>query len=59
MKELREAGVKTKMDLYKGLPHSWWSMFPEIEASERRVEDSVRAVGWLLGSGEGGDAKTD
>ena len=54
-----EAGVETKMDLYKGLPHSWWSMLPEIEASKRRVEDSVRAVGWLLGSGEGGDAKTD
>jgi acetyl esterase/lipase len=52
-----EAGVETRMDLYKGMPHSWWSMFPEMEASKRRVEDSVRAVGWLLGSEEGGGAK--
>ena len=49
-----ETGVETRMDLYKGMPHSWWSMFPEMEASKRRVEDSVRAVGWLLGSEEGG-----
>jgi acetyl esterase/lipase len=54
-----EAGVETKMDLYKGLPHSWWSRFPGIEASKRRMEDSVSAVGWLLGSEEGGDAKTE
>jgi hypothetical protein len=45
------------MDLYKGMPHSWWSMFPEMEASKQRVEDSVRAVGWLLGSEESGGAK--
>ena len=54
-----EAAVETRLDLYKGLPHSWWSMFPEIEASKRRIEDSVRAVGWLLGIEEGGDAKAD
>jgi hypothetical protein len=34
-------------------------MFPGIEASKRRVEDSVRAVGWLLGGEEGRDAKTE
>jgi acetyl esterase/lipase len=44
-----EAGVETRMVVYKGLPHPWWSMFPEMEASRRRVDDSVRAVGWLLG----------
>jgi acetyl esterase/lipase len=54
-----EAGVERRMDLYKGLPHSWWSIFPEMEASKRRVEDSVTAVGWLLGSEEGGGAKAD
>jgi acetyl esterase/lipase len=43
-----EAGVETRMEVYKGLPHSWWSMFPGMEASRRRVEDSVRVVGWLL-----------
>ena len=48
-----EGGVKTKMDVYAGWPHAWWSMFPGIEASRRRMEDSVRAVGWLLGREEG------
>jgi acetyl esterase/lipase len=44
-----EAGVETRIDVYKGMPHSWWSMFPEMEASKRRIDDSVKAVGWLLG----------
>lgn len=44
-----EAGVETRMDDYQGLPHSWWSMFPEMEARRRRIDDSMRAVGWLLG----------
>lgn len=48
-----EAGVETRMDVYKGLPHCWWSLFPEMEVSRRRVEDSVRAVGWLLEKKEG------
>jgi acetyl esterase/lipase len=48
-----EAGVQTRMDVYEGLPHSWWSMFPGIEASRRRMDDSVAAVGWLLGRREG------
>ncbi|TKA74431.1 hypothetical protein B0A49_02859 [Cryomyces minteri] len=43
-----ECGVKTKLDVYPGLPHSFWSLFPSMEVSRRCVEDTVRGVGWLL-----------
>ena len=52
-----EGGSETRMDIYAGLPHSFWSLFPKMEASKRREEDSVRAVGWLLGREEGDDVK--
>jgi hypothetical protein len=32
-------------------------MFPEIEASGRRVDDSVSAVGWLLGKNKEEEVK--
>ena len=48
-----EAGVETRIDVYRGLPHSWWSMFPGLEVSRRKEYDSVRGVGWLLGRKEG------
>jgi acetyl esterase/lipase len=46
---LREGGVATRLDLYSGLPHCWWDMYPELEASEKRMEDTIGGVGWLLG----------
>lgn len=46
---LREdEGIKTKVDVYPGLPHGFWSMFPKMKASARFVEDSVKGVEWLL-----------
>lgn len=53
-KALREeVGVKTRLDLYAGWPHCWWSLFPRLEASKRRLGDSVDGVGWLLDQGKG------
>jgi acetyl esterase/lipase len=46
-----ECDVKTRLDLYAGLPHVWWSMFPGLEVSERRMRDAVEGVGWLLDVG--------
>jgi acetyl esterase/lipase len=43
-----EEGIQTKMDVYPGLPHGFWSVFPTIESSKRFVEESVKGVGWLL-----------
>ncbi|KAK2026539.1 alpha/beta-hydrolase [Colletotrichum zoysiae] len=43
-----EAGVATKLDIYPGLPHYFWTNFPRLEKSRQFVEDAVRGVGWLL-----------
>ena len=44
-----ECGIPTRVDVYSGFPHCWWDMYPELEASTRRMEDTIRGVGWLLG----------
>ncbi|KAK3672781.1 hypothetical protein LTR78_007367 [Recurvomyces mirabilis] len=43
-----EQGIKTKVDVYPGLPHGFWSIAPQLKASEKFVEDSLKGVGWLL-----------
>ncbi|KAK2882597.1 hypothetical protein FQN49_000209 [Arthroderma sp. PD_2] len=43
-----EAGVKTKIDVYKGLGHYFWTNFPELEMSKTFVEDTVKGMKWLL-----------
>ncbi|CZT17551.1 related to Putative sterigmatocystin biosynthesis lipase/esterase STCI [Ramularia collo-cygni] len=46
---LREKeGVKTRLDIYKGQPHGFWSIFPQMKAAQKFVEDSVKGVEWLL-----------
>lgn len=43
-----EEGLKTKVNVYPGLPHGFWSIFPTIESSKKFVEESVEGVKWLL-----------
>jgi len=43
-----EEGIKTKVDVYPGLPHGFWSVFSTIPSSKQFVEDSVKGVQWLL-----------
>ncbi|KAI5358196.1 Putative alpha/beta hydrolase-3 [Septoria linicola] len=43
-----EDGVKTKVDMYAGQPHGFWSIFPTMEASKKFVDESVKGVRWLL-----------
>jgi acetyl esterase/lipase len=46
---LREqCGVKTKVDLYVGMPHGFWAVFPRMEAGKRFMKDSIEGVRWLL-----------
>ena len=47
---LREAGIKTKLYVYPGLPHGHWGFFPFLKASDKFRKDQVEAFGWLLGS---------
>ncbi|KAJ3052415.1 hypothetical protein HK097_006311 [Rhizophlyctis rosea] len=43
-----ECGIATRLDLYSGYPHCWWSNFPELEMSKKRLQDTVDGLGWLL-----------
>lgn len=43
-----EAGVDTKLDIYPGLGHYFWTNFPLLDASKQFVEDTVKGVRWLL-----------
>ncbi|CAK3950345.1 related to sterigmatocystin biosynthesis lipase esterase STCI [Lecanosticta acicola] len=41
-------GVKTKVDLYPGQPHGFWSVFPHMKASKTFMDDSINGIKWLL-----------
>ena len=43
-----ENGIKTLVDLYPGLPHGFWSWFPEAKFSKKLQEDNIKGVKWLL-----------
>ena len=43
-----EAGVKTRLDLYPGVGHYFWTNFPLLEKSRQFVEDTVKGMRWLL-----------
>ena len=43
-----ECGVNTRLDLYAGWPHCWWSVFPKAEKSLERETDTIEGVRWLL-----------
>ncbi|KUJ23210.1 alpha/beta-hydrolase [Mollisia scopiformis] len=43
-----ENGIKTKVDVYPGLPHGFWSYFPEAEFSKKLQEDCIGGMKWLL-----------
>ncbi|KAH8803328.1 Alpha/Beta hydrolase protein [Xylogone sp. PMI_703] len=45
---LRESGVKTKMDIYPGLPHGFWVMWPQLQSSKKQTADIMAGVAWLL-----------
>ncbi|KAL6876973.1 Alpha/Beta hydrolase protein [Trichoderma novae-zelandiae] len=34
---------------YRGLSHAFWTMYPDLPATRRRMRDTVDGVGWLLG----------
>lgn len=43
-----EVGIPTKLDLYKGFGHYFWTNFPLLEQSRVFVEDTVKGARWLL-----------
>jgi acetyl esterase/lipase len=46
--KVKEAGGSVKMDLYPGVPHVWYSMYPELSINKKWSKDLITGVGWLL-----------
>lgn len=42
-----ENDVKTKLSVYPGLPHGFWSVAPQLQCARDFVDDSVEGVKWL------------
>ncbi|KAJ8068131.1 hypothetical protein OCU04_003702 [Sclerotinia nivalis] len=49
---LKENGVQTMVDVYAGLPHGFWTWFPEAEFTKKFVEDCKKGMVWLLGKSD-------
>ena len=47
-RKLRESGVLTRFELYKGFGHMFWTNYPELEASKEFSKDTLEGVRWLL-----------
>jgi len=43
-----ENGITTKVDVFPGLPHAFWSIYPEAQFSKDFQKDSVKGITWLL-----------
>lgn len=56
--ELRRDGLPVKLDVYPGLPHSWWSTFPQIDATREWLKRSLAGMQWVLESGKDTKAST-
>ncbi len=48
-KVLREEyGVATKLDLYPGVPHAFWQVYPAFEMTQQANLDMIEGFAWLL-----------
>lgn len=45
---LKREGVKTRLDLYKGLPHCFWIALQFVPEYKRWVKDTMDGFEWLL-----------
>jgi acetyl esterase/lipase len=43
-----EYNCKTKRYMYPGLPHGYWSFFPQGDVSKKFVQETVEGMEWLL-----------
>lgn len=47
---LKENGVLTKVDLYPGLPHGFWSRWTGADFTREWGQDCIEGLKWLVGS---------
>ncbi|KAK7708211.1 hypothetical protein SLS57_009108 [Botryosphaeria dothidea] len=45
---LKEVGLQTRLHVYSGLPHGFWTSCPDLPVSKAWEEDLVDAVKWLV-----------
>lgn len=45
---LKDAGVKTTMTMYPGLPHDFSAFLPQLKSTRVFRKDQVKGFGWLL-----------
>jgi acetyl esterase/lipase len=45
----KEYGIKTRLDVYPGLPHGHWSFFPMLSSAKKFRKEQIEGFGWLLG----------
>jgi acetyl esterase/lipase len=47
-RELRNAKVPTRVDVYPGVPHGFEGMFPRLDLATKAVKDRETSFDWLL-----------
>lgn len=47
-KVLRDHGVKTRLDVWPGLPHAHFSFLPGLNVTKSAIWDTFNGFGWLL-----------
>lgn len=45
---LKKENVPTRIELYEGLPHTFWTLFPNLPQAARWKEDTLKGFQWLL-----------
>lgn len=53
---LAENDVETKLDLYPGMPHIFWSTFSMLAQSKKAASDFVNGIKWLLDGSESSES---
>ena len=49
--KVAKAGGKVKLELYPGVPHTWFSMYPQLSINKKWAKDLLEGVEWLLKEG--------
>lgn len=48
--KVRQAGNQVKLEIYPGVVHTWWSMYPQLSINKKWIKDLIEGVEWLLAS---------
>jgi acetyl esterase/lipase len=45
---LKDVGIETKLEVYAGLPHGFWTTCPDLPVSKAFEQDLVNSIRWML-----------